>query len=245
MKPERPLTFDWHAHDRSFLRMGLSMLLTLVAIVGMFIVFRVVTPESRPVDVRPQRVLLLNPNVPAERALIHQAMDRSFGMLPSEPAVTEPPAGLTLPEFTPSYAGYELRLKPLPAGLNASRQARLFAQEMDILPPLPAPKLKRPPPAPPQVLRAAVEGPAAGRARSSLVIPEVPLADVTRPRFQVAVGPRGRVMMALPLSSSDDADINQKLHHFIMQMRFAPAESEVEWAQVSFKWSRREEGGSR
>jgi hypothetical protein len=242
MKPERPLTFDWHSHDRSLLRMAFSMLLTLVAIVGMFIVFRVVTPESRPVDVRPQRVLLLNPNVPAERALIHQAMDRSFGMLPSEPAVTEPPAGLVLPEFTPSFTGYELRLKPLPAGLNASARARPFALDMDLLPPLPPPSVKPPPAPPSQVLRAALNGPAASRAQGTLLIPDVPLADINRPRFQVAVGPLGRVLMALPLSASDDVAINQKLHHFIMQLRFAPAETQVEWAQVSFEWGRQQEG---
>lgn len=242
MKPARPLLFDWQAHDRSVVRMGLAMILTVVALVGMFVVFRVVTPESRPVDVRPQRVMLLNPHDPAERALIHLAMDRSFGLLPSEPAVSEAPKGLQMPAFVPSYAGHELRLKPLPKTLTASTQVRPSALGLDVLPPLPVPVPTALPKPAPQILEAVFQGPAAGRAPVHVEIPGVPLADVTRPRFQVAVGRRGQVVMALPLVSSDDGEMNQKLHHAVLQMQFRPAETgadmdaDTEWAQVSFQW---------
>ncbi|GAA5149333.1 hypothetical protein GCM10023213_46870 [Prosthecobacter algae] len=238
MKHERALIFDWDSHDGSIVRMGLALLVTLAALVGMFIVFRVVTPESRPVDVRPQRVLLLNPNEPAERALIHQAMDRSFGLLPSETSITGPLKSLRMPSYSPSYAKHELRLKPVPSGLAASSQVRPFALDMDVLPPLPAaqPRTADAPPAAPSVLRAVPEGPVAARAPARLDIPGVPLADITRPRFQIAIGRLGQVIVALPLSASDDVEINQKLHHAITQMRFAPADKEMEWGQVSFRW---------
>ncbi len=238
MKPPRLLTFDWDAHDRSIVRMGLAMLATVGGMVGMFIVFRVVTPDSRPVDVRPQRVMLLNPKVPAERALIHQAMDRSFGMLPSETSVAGPLKSLQMPVFAPSYAKHELRLKPLPSGLAASTQTRPFALDMEVLPPLPQP-LPAPAAAKPKihsVLRGVVGGDVAARAPASMIIPGIPLADIMRPRFQVAVGPLGQVLMALPLTVSDDADINQKLHHAVTQMRFKPAAAETEWGQVTFRW---------
>lgn len=240
MKPERPLTFDWHAHDRSLIRMGLAMLVTLGAFIGMFIIFRVVTPESRPVDVRPQRVLLLNPDVPAERALIHQAMDRSFGILPSDPVLAGQPKEMQMPVFTPGYTGHELRLKPLPSGLSASTRFRPFALDMDLLPPLPSPAPVRSSPPPPQVLQAIVRGPAASRAPRPRPIPDIPLADSLRPSFQVAIGPMGRVLMALPITASDDPAIHQKLHHVIMQMHFEPAQEAVQWAQITFGWQARE-----
>lgn len=236
MKPPPLLIFDWHSHDRSIIRMGLALAVTLVCIVGMFIIFRVVTPESRPVDVRPQRVLILNPNVPAERALIHQAMDRSFGMLPSETTVTGPLKSLQMPSFVPSYANFELRLKPLPTGLTASTQTRPFALDMDLLPPLPEAKPPAAKPVPKSSLRAVIEGAAAMRAPKSLEIKDVPLADATRPRFQVAIGPLGQVILALPLSTADDAEIHQKLHHAITQMHFTPAPAEMEWVQIYFRW---------
>lgn len=237
MKRPPELLFDWHAHDRSLIRMGLALLITIAAWAGMFIVFRVVTPESRPVDVRPQRVMLLNPNVPAERALIHKAMDRSFGLVPSDTDVITTVKGLKKPTFTPSYAQQQLRLKPLPGSLSASPQTRPFAQELDILPPLPAP-LSEPPAARPRPnqLHILVEGPASSRAPQPLLVKDVLLADTTRPRFQVAIGPDGRVLMALPLSTSDDPAINQKLHHAVTQLHFSPAEKDMEWAQISFQW---------
>ncbi|TDU70630.1 hypothetical protein EI77_02678 [Prosthecobacter fusiformis] len=236
MKKERLLTFDWHTHDSSILRMGFALLVTLGAIVSLFIVFRVVTPESRQVDVRPQRVMLLNPSVPAERALIHLAMDRSFGLLPSESSVTGPLQVLKMPAFTPSYARHELRLKPLPSGLAASTHTRPFALDMDVLPPLPDP-VTTPRAAPaPSVLQAVVQGPVAARAPKMRAIKNVPLADMNRPRFQVAVGSLGQVLLALPLNASEDAAINQKLHAAVTQLHFTPAESEIEWGQVSFEW---------
>jgi hypothetical protein len=237
MKRPPELLFDWHAHDRSFIRMGLALLITVTAWAGMFIIFRVVTPESRPVDVRPQRVMLLNPNVPAERALIHKAMDRSFGLVPSDTDVISTVKGLKKPTFTPSYAQQQLRLKPLPSSLTTSPQTRSFAQELEILPPLPAilPTTKPQRPRPNQ-LHLMVEGSASTRAPQGHLIQGVPLADTTRPRFQVAIGPDGRVLMALPLSSSEDPAINQKLHHAITQLHFKPAEKELEWAQISFQW---------
>lgn len=238
MKTPSPLIFDWHGHDRSLLRLILAGAITLTAMVGMFIVFRVVTPETRQVDVRPQRVLVLNPNVPAELALIHQAMDKSFGLLPTEPTVAVSSKALRMPGFVPAFTKYDLKLKPLPSGPAASIQSRPFALDMDILPP-PPPAEKLPvKPAAPQVLKSVVEGDVATRAPQDLSVPNVPLADSTRPRFQVAIGRLGQVVAALPLSVSEDAVITQKLHHVVTQMRFAPADKDMAWGQVSFRWEK-------
>ena len=218
--------------------MGLALLMTLTGIVCLFIVFRVVTPETRRPDIRPQRVLVLNPLIPAERALIHQAMDRSFGLLPTEPLVADPAAALKLPTFEPSYARHELRLKPLPTGLTTSTQSRPFALDIDILPPLSGTPKTTTQPVVSSVLRAVVGGGLAARATQSVEVKEVLLADVTRPRFQVGVGPLGQVIVALPLAVSEDPEMVQKLHHAITQMRFAPSSNEIEWGQISFRWER-------
>lgn len=215
-----------------------AVMITVMAMVGMFIVFRVVTPESRQVDVRPQRVLVLNPNVPAERALIHQAMDKSFGLLPTEPTIAAPSKALRMPTFTPSFSKYELKLKPLPSGLTASRQSRPFALDMDILPPPPAAEVMKTKTPEPQVLQAVVEGDVSARSPEKLQIANVPLADSTRPRFQVAIGRLGQVIAAMPLTVSDDPAIMQKLHHAITQMQFAPGKSDTEWGQISFRWEK-------
>jgi hypothetical protein len=236
MKQANPLTFDWRAHDSSLVRLGLATLVTLSGIIAMFIVFRVVTPESRPVDVRPQQVVLLDPHVPAELALIHQAMDRSFGLLPSDSPPIGPKELLKMPTFEPSYAKRELRLRPLPSGLTTSTQTQPFALDMDILPPLPAPQEVKAQKRSKAVLKAVIEGPLATRAPEQVQISDVALADTTRPRFQVAIGSLGQVIVALPLSSSDDAEINQKLHHAITQMRFQPDDKETEWGKISFEW---------
>jgi len=209
----------------------------------MFIIFRVVTPESRPVDVRPQRVVLLNPNVPAERALIHQAMDRSFGIIPTEVAATAPVKGLKTPDFVPSYARRELKLRPLPSDLAASNHSRPFALEVDVLPPLPEPPSRESAPNVMSRLQAVVDGELKTRAPLGRVISGVPLVDATRPRFQVAVGPLGQVLMALPLNVAEDLEIHQQLHAAVTQMRFAPAaQTELQWGQVSFEWVK-EKGG--
>lgn len=242
--PVPPLLFDWHAHDRSLLRMAMAVFVTLGGIIGLFIIFRIVTPESRPVDVRPQRVMLLNPEVPAERALIHMAMDRSFGLLPSEPAAMGPVNGIHMPVFEPSYQGFELGLKPLPSTASSSRQMRPLTLEANILPPLPESAPTRRFAAPAQVLRAVLRGEAASRAPEDLTLPQVPLADVNRLRFQVAVDAAGGVQMALPLSAGEDTAIAQKLHHALMRLRFKPSDKEVEWAQISFQWQDKE-GGDR
>lgn len=235
------LLFDWQGSDNSLLRLGLALAVTIAAFIGMFIVFRVVTPDSRPVEVRPQRVIMLNAAVPGERALIHKAMDQSFGMLSSEATVTLPEKELVRPRFNPSFQDHELRLKPLPPGLAASTRPLPLTLDMNVLPPVapaaPAPTAK-PATQPAQVLRAVIEGDLGDRLPRRLEVPGVPLADATRPRFQVAAGPQGQVVMALPLLLSEDAAIQQRLHHAVTQMQFAPAPEQagIQWGQVSFQW---------
>ena len=42
--PGRKLLFDWLGDDRSWLRMVVALLLTLIGLLGLFVVFRVVAP---------------------------------------------------------------------------------------------------------------------------------------------------------------------------------------------------------
>lgn len=233
---ESALLFDWRAHDRSPVRLALAVLATLGGVIALFVVFRIVAPESRPVDVRPRRVLVLNPRVEAERALIHQAVDRSFVLLPAENQAASPGPAAALPAFKPSFAGHQLRLQPLRSGPSGSTQARLFALDLNVLPHVPKPEGAVTPEAPPTRLEAVVEGPLVARLNGRFPIDGVVLTEATRPRFRIAVGPLGQVLLALPLMPAEDVEVTRQLQAAVSGMRFAPAPAEVEWGQVTFAW---------
>jgi hypothetical protein len=233
---DRRLLFDWQGDDRSLLRMGLSLLTTLVGLCGLFVVFRVVAPVPSARDVRPQYVLVLNPAVPAERALIHQAMDRSFPILPADVGAAAP-VPVPRPRLSPVYARQELRLKPLPGDLAEVMPSRPAATGMNLLPPPAAarePALAEPPP---QRLHAVFEGPLAARAPGPTFFEGVPLAEITRPRFHLAVDAGGRVLHVLPLIASEDASLTALLTDRLRGLRFKPAPGdEVTAGVVSFAW---------
>lgn len=229
------LLFDWRGDDRSLLRMGAALVLTLAGMFGLFVVFRVVTPVPAGRDVRPQHLLVLNPEVPAELALIHQAMDRSFPILTAE--ADRPPAGFRRPRLTPGYAGQELRLKPLPADLSEGLLERPVAVGLNLLPPPPA-LTERAPPAPPkQRLRPVFDEALAARAPAAPDVGDVPLAETSRLQFHLAVDAAGRVSHALPLVLTEDAELGARLAAVLRTLKFREAApGTVTTGLVSWQW---------
>lgn len=220
--PGRRLLFDWQGDDRSGLRMAVALLLTVGGLFGLFVVFRVVAPAPAGRDVRPQHVLVLNPEVPAERALIHRAMDRSFPILPAEPA--GPPVAIRRPRLTPGYAGQELRLKPLPADLSDGLPSRPVAAGLRLLPPPVAPAAPVAAPAPArQRLVPVFDGALAARAPAVADLGDVPLAETARLQFHLAVDARGRVSHALPLALTEEAALSARLAEALRGLRFREA----------------------
>lgn len=243
MKPphhhEPPLLFDWDRRERTLSWLLFYVLITALGFAALFILFRIVTPEAPRLTSRPQQMIVLNPDVPAERSLINRAMDLSFTLLPSESSdQRDVPAAMNLPDFQSSLRSFELKLKAPNAGLTTHERPRVFAQDIDVLPPLP-PMARRPVKAAQvSTLHAQIDGELAGRLISDASLRDIPLSDPSRPRFRVAVGPLGQVMMALPLAASDDPAVMVKLHAAMTQLRFKPAGKDIEWAQVGFTWEK-------
>lgn len=234
--PGRKLLFDWQGDDRSWLRMAVALVLTLAGLFGLFVVFRVVAPAPTGRDVRPQHVLVLNPEVPAERALIHRAMDRSFPILPAEPAA--PAVAIRRPRLTPGYTGQELRLKPLPADLSDGVSVRPVAAGWRLLPPPPAVA----PPAVPAVparqrLVPVFDEALAARAPAVADLGDVPLAETARLQFHLAVDARGRVTHALPLALTEETGSSARLAEVLRALRFREAPSgTVTTGLVHLQW---------
>lgn len=234
--PGRHLLFGWHGDDRSWLRMAVALMLTLGGLFGLFAVFRVVAPAPAGRDVRPQHVLVLNPEVPAERALIHQAMDRSFPILPAEPG--GPPVAIRRPRLTPGYAGQELRLKPLPADLSDGLPARPVAAGLRLLPPPAAMDVPEAGPAPVrQRLVPVFDEALAARAPVVADLSDVPLAETVRLQFHLAVDARGRVSHALPLALTEESELSARVAEALRALRFREAPpGTVTTGLVNLRW---------
>jgi hypothetical protein len=94
------LIFDWHRKEARAPWLATFLLLTFFGIASLFIIFRIVTPDAPRMIARPQQMILLNPEVAAERALIHRAMDRSFTLLPNEsPTFSSLPSAAAIPAY--------------------------------------------------------------------------------------------------------------------------------------------------
>jgi hypothetical protein len=233
---EDALIFDWNAHDGSTGRLLLAGLVTMGAFIALFLAFRILTPEPRPVLTRPQQVLVLNPEVPAERALINQAIDRSFALIPTDGVTGTLPSAVQMPVYKPGIASFELKPEPLNASATDRERPRFLSLDLDVEPQAAAPKPRSFPEAPRSVLRAVLDGDAAGRLAQGRELPGVALVDPNKPRFRVAVGARGQVLMAMPLVASEDAAVMEQLRVALMKWRFTPDQKPVEWTQVTFRW---------
>jgi hypothetical protein len=236
---EPPLLFDWARKEKSFSRLLGSLLLTGVGFALLFFLFRIVTPDSPRLMARPQQMIVLNPNVPAERALIHRAMDQSFTLLPTDSlSQIEIPRAAKLPRLTSHLKSYQLKPKPLQSVGAQQQMPLLLAHNTEVLADLPAANAPEAKPVLKSHLKLQVEGSAAERLVSSPILKDIPLVDVTRPSFLVGIGKLGQVLMALPLGTSEDAKAMVKLHAAMTQLHFQPKAKDIEWAQISFAWEK-------
>jgi hypothetical protein len=234
------LIFDWRNHDTSGAWLWLFLAATFLALASLFVLFRIVTPEAPAVVARPQQMILLNPAVPAERALIHRAMDRSFTLIPSDSADHSQPPSIMRPAFHPATRGFRVALRGEDAsGLGDNALTTLAVTQLeDVLPQLPAPAIPTlPATSPSPTLKLVTTG-------RELIQPTqlegISLLDPERVSFRVAVDAHGRVQLALPLSASENEAITAELRQILTAARFRPAPSQpLEWVEVTFAWKQK------
>jgi hypothetical protein len=237
------LIFDWRRRERRGTWLLACFLVTLLGLASLFLIFRIVTPEAPKLTSRPQQMIVLNPDVPAERALIHHAQDRSFTLVPSDTLGEHSlPKEVRLPAFKATISTFEMKLKSAGSRLTSAERPSLMQQDfLDVLPPPPKPEsMNKPAPLPRVILRAQLDGSSTRPLLAGRDLPEIPLTDPARPRFRIAVGSLGQVVMAMPVASSDDPAVMVKLHAAMTQLRFQPQpqQKDLEWLDVSFGWEK-------
>lgn len=231
------LSFAWKIRDRSTWHLvGLTLLLALFMCV-FFVIFRITYPVVQQADAVPQHLLVLDPADPGSLAVIHRAQDRSFGLVPAEP--TDAKLMTQLPVFTPSYAGAELKLRPMVTVSETTRQPHLFSASTSVLPDVPLRAASLPAAVPEAVLKAVLPAELARRAGAALEIKDVPITDPENARFRIAVDASGQVTQVLPLFASTEPEVTGKLRNAILSLRFkADAKTPVQWATLAFEWQK-------
>ena len=232
------LIFAWHIRDHSMMRLVLALVLLMAAMSAFFFIFRIVHPVAQRLPVTPLHVISLDPNNPAELALIHRAQDRSFALLSDADSAVSVESPLLA--FHPSFDGHEIKLRELEPAPTAIHQPRLFTAAADVLPPV-SRRAVDSVAAPPAAKLLAILSPSLEqRAPASLELNDIKLTQPTRVQFRVAIGSAGQVITALPLSSVEDAEVMRQLHAAVVALRFAPSElHRFDWGEISFRW----EGG--
>lgn len=232
---EPGLIFAWEVRDHSMWRLFGALVLLMSAMGGFFFIFRIVHPVAQRLPVTPQHVISLDPGNPAELALIHRAQDRSFALLSDEDSSL--PVESPLLAFHPSFEGHEIKLRELGPAAATVRQPRLFTAAADVLPPVPKRAVDSVAAAPAAKLHAIMSSTLAKRGPASVELSGIKLTQPTRVQFRVAIGNAGQIIVALPLSSVDDAEVMQQLHAAVVSLRFTPSEvKRVEWGEISFRW---------
>lgn len=239
--PESLLIFDWKRQERTAPWLLSFLLITVFGIASLFVLFRIVTPGAPKLTARPQQMIVLNPDVPAERALIHRAMDRSFTLLPSETlGIHDVPAAARLPDFKPT--AFEMKLKAANSTLAARERPGLLEQNfLDALPPLPQAKQVEQKNPPKVTLKARIENATKRELVSDGTLLDIPLLDPGKARFRVGIGRLGQVLLAVPVSASEDPEIMVKLHAAMTQLHFQPnpaQQEEIDWAEIAFTWEK-------
>ncbi|OYW29693.1 MAG: hypothetical protein B7Z47_04500 [Chthoniobacter sp. 12-60-6] len=229
------LIFAWGVRDHSMWRLFGALLLLMAAMSGFFFIFRIVHPVTQRSPVTPQHVISLDPNNPAELALIHRAQDRSFALLSDADASL--PVESPLLAFHPSFEGHEIKLRDLESDTTIVHQPRLFTAAADVLPPV-ARRATETAAAPPAAkLHAIMSSSLARRGPASVELSGIKLTQPTRVQFRVAIGNAGQIITALPLSGVEDAELMQQLHVAVVSLRFTASEvRRVEWGEISFRW---------
>lgn len=232
------LTFQWVVPETNLWRLIFYGAVTVLAVGGFFFIFRVVYPESKREPLVSRRVLVLSEKDPAARALIQRAVDQSFALLPSPGVETAEKA--LLPAFSPSFAGYRMRLKGLPPSSIEEPRSSLLTPGRVVLPPIE--RTKQVPSeevTPPGKLRlwVRVSGPAGERLVESHALDDAPLAEPAKLRYRVGINEQGRVIFALALESIEDAATQLRLQQVVEHLRFRPMpDAGMMWAQATFEW---------
>lgn len=232
------LIFAWHIRDHSMMRLVVALVLLMAAMSAFFFIFRIVHPVAQRLPVTPQHVISLDPNNPAELALIHRAQDRSFALLSDADSVAQVESPLLA--FHPSFDGHEIKLRELEPAPTAIHQPRLFTAAADVLPPVPRRAVDPVAALPAAKLHAILSPSLEQRGPPDVELSDIKLTQPTRVQFRVAIGSAGQIITALPLSGVEDAEVMRQLHAAVVALRFAPSElHRVDWGEISFRW----EGG--
>lgn len=229
------LIFAWGARDHSTWHLVAALVALMAGMAGFFFIFRIVHPVAQRLPTTPQHVISLDPRDPAALALIHRAQDRSFALLSEEDSLL--PLESPLLAFRPSFEGHEIELREMVPATAAQPQPRLFTAASDVLPPVPRRATETVTAPPVATLRAIMSPALAKRGTANVELPGIKLTQPTRVQFRVAIGSAGQIITALPLGSTEDAEVMQQLHAAVTALRFEPASiRRVEWGEISFRW---------
>lgn len=223
----------------------LWILVTLVALIAFFSLFRVVYPQPRRVVPTAQQVILLDPENPATRALLAAVQDRDYMIMPPEENRASAMLSERAPVFHPSFEGHEMTLRDLPQRNERPAPVRLMNVMEPELPPLDFSPLK-PEPAPVEVKAAIAplvisEGDL--RARKIVEAPDLSgLRDgnLDGAKFHLGVNAAGRVIFALPVDHVGKLEEGEPALRVLRALRFAPADdakAPPAWGTVTLRWS--------
>jgi hypothetical protein len=224
------LLFRWNDRPASFWRLLPYLAVCLAVLAGFFILFKISYPISDRTPRSAQGILMLDPDQPAHQYVLNRAYDRSALFLKSEAAADSLQGGTTLlPLFRPSFQAYEMQLKEPSQPEPVVTSQRLF-QPTDLALPKASsfsrqPTLPPPPrSAPSFALQVRFAGALAGR---PLLLPPdltgLSPQELSRLRFHLTVNPRGRDILALPMSgTSEDRSLIPALQTALTRIRFAP-----------------------
>jgi hypothetical protein len=240
------LLFDWRRQRASYWRLAWPLVICFLVVAGIGVLFRpVVLPPQQPANTAEASLLLLENNRVTHQLALRRARDLSLLLIPADPPPATGTAAAMLPRFQPSFSGFEMRLlEPASTGESADNASmpRLFPPEESVLPPLAplAPAREAPHPMR-QRLELILEG--ADSTSSplraiSLELPDSHPLDLDKLRIEILVDAAGRVLLALPLTSSpEDQDHLGPLAAALRKGRFEPdAQNAVRRALARFVW---------
>lgn len=244
-----PLVFDWSQPRRPTARLLMWLLITSAGIAGFFFLFRVVYQTPRRAIPITNHITLLTPTDPEASALLQRVSDRDFfAFTNTSESLHSDILDQQLPRFHPLFEKHELRLQDLPQRDSKPPPVRLLDVTEPTLPPADLRELHAPPAAT-EAARASASPPHLAlhltgdlAKRKILSVPDfAPLAslDTMAWRFQIGVGPDGRVSFALPLTAAQEKPGEaSQAEHLLEQLRFAaePGSPAPSWGIATLHW---------
>lgn len=228
---ERGRVFDWRRDRRIWIHLSAFLLFSVLIHGSGFYLFKVVYPTPVRVEPDPASITVMDPSVPAVRALLQRLSDRTVYLLPPS-AQSEVRVSLESRRvrFTPSFQRAELDLLP-PASAEAMPGA--------IAPlPLTSGATADVPIERGFAVRVAVKlDPALGH---RAVAPWSLLRDYLEPaeslpliRFSIAISPGGEVKVAAVEATLPDSEKAELAAVLESTLRFAPAATEdLGWIEI-------------